>query len=89
MHERYQHPEASPDEAFVVNVKVTTYFGGRLMLSQQFGQARWKTKRMGGVAYDTKGEKLDGYRPMFVKKVEAEKVFSLDNVGAMVASYYR
>ncbi len=89
MHKRYQHPEALPDEAFFVNVRVATYFGGRLIVSTDFGNERWKTKRMGGIAYDSKGRQLDGYRPMFIKKAEAEESFSLDQVGAIEASYYR
>jgi len=88
MHKRYQHPEALPDEAFFINVKVSTHLGGRLMVSTQFAQEKWKTKRLGGIAYNTKGEPISGYRPMFIKKTEAEKIFSLDEVGAIVASYY-
>ncbi len=88
MHKRYQHPEALPDEVFLVNVKVSTYFGSRLMFSFQFGEEKWKTKRLGGIAYDTKGNPLDGHRPMFVKKEEIEKSISLDEVGTIEASYY-
>lgn len=88
MHKRYQHPEALPDEAFFINVKASTYLGGRLIVSMQFAREKWETKRLGGIAYNTKGEQITGYRPMFIKKAEAEKVFSLDDVGAIVASYY-
>ena len=89
MHKRYQHPEALPDEAFLINVKARTYFGGRLTISTQFWQEKWKTKRLGDIAYDCKGRKLDGYKPMFAKKAEIEKVHSLDEVGPIEASYYR
>jgi hypothetical protein len=89
MHQRYEHPEALPDEAFIINVRVATYFGGRLIISPQFGREKWKTKRLGGIAYDTEGKKINGYRPMFVKKAEAEMVFSLNDAGAIEASYYR
>lgn len=90
MHRKYQHPEALPDEVFWVNVRVKTYFGGRLMVSTDFAGELWKTKRLGGIAYDCKGKPLIGFRPVFIKKEEAlTKISSLDEVDPITASYYR
>ena len=80
MHKRFQHPEALPDEVFAVNVRVTPFFGGRLLFvaKYQFSYLKWKTERLGGIAYNTDGLQIKGYRPLFVKKAEFQKKFFLD-----------
>jgi hypothetical protein len=54
------HPEQRPGEVLLTNV----YGMDWLRLD------RWKSRRLGEVAYDQSGGVAKGYRPMFVNRAE-------------------
>jgi len=61
--ETWNHPEAGEDEVFVGNYD-------KVFFEKEI---RWKTKRLGKVAYDPRtGKKMgfEGYFPVFVKQSE-------------------
>jgi len=65
--ETWNHPEAGEDEVFVGNY-YEPFFTKEI---------RWKTKRLGKVAYDPRtGKKLDGegYFPVFIKRSELKEL---------------
>ena len=89
MHKRYQHPELRGEEVFWVNVEVKSFFNGLVLFSSGFRNIDWRTKRLGGTAYDHKDNVLKTMRPVFVQRSELEKAgIALDSVGSIVESYY-
>ncbi len=46
---------------------------GDMATDQNFEEIGWKTKRLGKVAYNKKGEKMDDWRPVFVQKKELQE----------------
>ena len=65
-----KHPEQKNDELFLSNWR----FGIRFLPS--INEIEWKTKRIGKIAYDCKGQRLpENYnlKPIFVKKAEVEE----------------
>ncbi len=59
-----RHPELGPDEVWITNTDL-----------EGFSKIKWKTKRMGDLAYDLYGKIINGYNgskvlPVFVKKSE-------------------
>ena len=59
-----RHPEQQDDEVFVCNVQ-----------HREYDRLYWKTKRMGEVAYDQGGNRLNyaEFSPVFVKRWEFEE----------------
>lgn len=61
----YLHPEARRDEVWITNCD--EYY------RKEFFEIRYKSKRMGRRAFDTKGRKIPGMYPIFAKIYEWQK----------------
>jgi hypothetical protein len=71
--EKYRHPELRKDELFWVNVPERSVMGGAVIFVSQLKSIPFKSKRVGGNAYDTAGNILLGHRPVMVQIEEVSK----------------
>ena len=63
-----KHPEQESDELFLSNWR----FGSRFDVS--IDELKWKTTRIGKIAYDDEGQILPSdLKPIFIKKTEVEE----------------
>jgi hypothetical protein len=89
MHERYKHPELRVGEVFWINVPVREFLGGMILFSPTFKAIKWRSKRLGGIAYDSEGRVLKDHRPVIVSISEVEeKGVVLNQVGPATASWW-
>lgn len=56
------HPEKGIEEVFVTNIK-----------EGEEDSVRWETKRVGDIAYDSYGKKIENAHPVFVQALELLK----------------
>jgi hypothetical protein len=63
------HPEVREGEAWLTNMLPDRIIDGQT----DWEAIGYKTKRAGQVAYDLKGNPVEGYLPVFVQKSEREE----------------
>lgn len=76
--EQQNHPEQSKDEIFLTNQSL-------YVLADPDITTKWKTWRVGNIAYDKKGVVMPNHRPIFIKLSEVEEVASGDSFMAEAA----
>ena len=69
------HPEIRSDEVFLGNVSWGNPDGVEIIrfLRSEYKEIGYKTKRLGNIAYDTSGRKIEGLKPVIVKEKEFNK----------------
>lgn len=68
------HPEMREDEVFIANIfcnDIGQY--SNLDRGIAWNSIGWRTKRMGSVAYDPRGDIIPGSRPVFVQRAELQE----------------
>lgn len=60
------HPERATDELFIDNISSES-------LNINLKKIRYKTKRLGKIAYDMDGNEIKGMRPVFIKQSELDR----------------